>query len=337
MYKSVFVIFVLLSVAFATTPILVTECGTLAVPYSTYTLANDIAVRNTTFGYVCFDILGTGIVLNGNGFKLSSASDTMLPATGVRYSGAGAVVTNMQISNLRTGIHAKGTYGEVCNNTISHAINGIDVSATHNKIHHNIIGQFEADESASGIYVYFPAIAPVDSYINITNNIISDIQGDVFALGISVYYATSVSVANNHIYNLRGGLSTQEISVIHGHIDSVANSFVAPVEEGSYVQSITMLASVIALVASFVFFRSSSISSASSTPVPVHVALDESEDEMEDEIEQEREITEAERQKERDREMYGGEKEEGEASMDSVSPRTMSFSLKSSMSSPLVR
>ena len=89
------------------------ECGVLATPFSTYQLTNDIAVRDTSYGYVCFDILynkemftsvgvvrvrgysnknlideditGHGITLDGNGFELSSASEKMLHATGVQY------------------------------------------------------------------------------------------------------------------------------------------------------------------------------------------------------------------------------------------------------------
>lgn len=328
MYQSLFVIFVLLSVAFATTPILVSECGTLANPHSTYTLAKDIAVRNTTYGYVCFDITGNGITLNGNGFQVSSASNKMLSATGVQYSGTGVVVTNMRISNFRTGIHAKGIYGEVYDNTITQGINGIDVSATNNRIHHNKIGQFEAPESAAGIYVYFPAIAPVDSYINITNNVISDLKGDTFALGVAVYYATSVSVAYNTIYNLHGGLSTQEISVIQGKIDSLNNTFSAPEQEASYTQAITILASLFALVASYVFFRASTVSLSSTTPAPVPL-FKETEDVSEDEFdEKEQEMTEEEKLKEKEREKF--EKDE-------YSPNTrkaMSFSLGSS---PVVR
>eukprot|EP00026_Physarum_polycephalum_P009783 Phypoly_transcript_09919.p1 GENE.Phypoly_transcript_09919~~Phypoly_transcript_09919.p1 ORF type:complete len:325 (+),score=75.94 Phypoly_transcript_09919:162-1136(+) len=322
MYLSLFVILVLLSIVIATSPILVAECGTLNIPHSTYKLAHDIIVRNTTYGFVCFDITGDEIMLDGNGFELSSASNKMLHATGVRYSGRGTVVANLRVANMRTGIHAKGKFGEVFNNTITRAINGIDVSAANNRIQNNIVGQFEAYEATAGIYVYFPAIAPVDSFINITNNVISDIQGDSFALGISVYYATSVFIANNFIFNLRGGISSEEISVIHGKIDSVDNSFSPPLTpEGSYTQAITTLASLFALVASFVYYRSSS----PSLPPPSERSKEIQKEEKEDEKEKE------EKEKEKEREEKEKEEEYEMDGADVIKP-TMSVQLGSSTS-----
>lgn len=288
MSLSLFVTFVLLVVN-ANSQILISECGILDTPFATYKLANDIVVRNKNYGYACLDITADGIALDGNGFELSSAS-TMLHAVGVQYSGVGTVVANMRISNIRTGIHAKGEYGEVFNNTITRAINGIDVSATHNIIQRNVIGQFEAYESTAGIYVYFPAIVPIDSYINITNNVISDIQGDTWALGISVYYATSVFIAQNTIFNLRGGISSQEIAVIHGKVDATDNSFSSPAG-GSYTQAVTVLASLFTVILSFVFYRSSSLSVSPTTPKDLSLPekeVDESEKETEEELEKER-------------------------------------------------
>jgi len=325
MYLSLFVIFVLLSVA-NSTPILVSECGKLNNSFTTYHFAHDIVVSDTSYGFVCLDITGEGITLDGRGFELAPASKKMLHATGVQSSGESAIVTNIHITNMRTGILAKGKYGEIFNNTITHAINGIDVSATHNRIQNNIIGQFEAYESTAGIYVYFPAIAPVDSFINITNNVISDIKGDSFALGISVYYATSVFIAHNFIFNLQGGISSQEISVINGLVDSVGNSFNPPTSDGTYTQLITVLASLFALLASLVYYQSSSLS-LSPTPVslPQPTPVCESEKERE---EKKKEKEKDEKEKEKDEKER--EREDFELDGADVVKTTMSISLGSS-------
>jgi len=339
MYLSLFVTLVLLYAVYAASPILVSECGTLNISRSTYRLAQDIVVRNTSYGYVCFDITGDEITLDGNGFELSSAYNRMLHATGVQYSGKGIVVANLRVANMRTGIYAKGKFGEVSNNTITRAVNGIDVSATNNKIQNNIVGQFHAHESTAGIYVFFPAIAPVDSFINITNNVISDIYGDSFALGISVYYATSVFIANNFVFNLRGGVSSEEISVIHGKIESVGNSFnPPPAPEGSYTQAMTALGSLFALVASFIYSRSSSPSLPPLSESSKETEKDENAGEKEKEKEEEEEEEDKEREK---KEMEWEEKEkekerEGEEcemdGADVVVKTTMSFRLGSSTS-----
>lgn len=260
--ESLFVLFVLLSVAYSHSPVLVSECGILNKPFTTYQLAQDIVVQNMTYAHVCFNIIGKGITLDGKGFGLSSATNTILQATGVQYSGENVVVRNLHITNMRTGIHAKGKYGEVYDNTITRAINGIDVSATNNNIRNNVISQFDAsDESTAGIYVYFPATTEVDSFTKITNNVISDIRGDTFALGISVYYANAVVVANNVIFNLQGGVSSKEISVINGKIESFDNSFIPPTVEGGYMKVAATVASLFCLLASYIFFSSPSPSS----------------------------------------------------------------------------
>lgn len=330
---SLFVFFVLLSVAFATS-LPVYECGTLRSSFTTYRLARNIAVENVSYGYVCFDIIGAGITLDGNGYELTSASNKLLYATGVQYSAENVVVKNMQISNMRTGILAKGKHGEVSNNTIRRGVNGIDVSATNNKITNNVIGEFEADESTSGVYVYFPAIKQVESFIDITNNVISDISGDTFALGISVYYATSVSVANNFIYNIKGGLSGKEISVMSGKIEAHDNSFNPPPSEGGYTQLITIFASAFTLLASVVFYYASAPRTSPTVtflpPKPAEFTFsaesdDESEDEDEEKSEEEREKAQEEK-KRQDKEEYEKEKPQ--------SPKTMSFHLGSS---PIVR
>jgi hypothetical protein len=271
---ALFVIVVLLSAVY-TRPIYVSECGILTTPRSTYTFAHDIVVQNTSYGYVCFDITGDEITLDGNGFELLSASNELTHTTGVQFSGGNVVITNIRIKNMRTGIRANGKFGDIYNNTITQAINGIDVSAMHNNVQNNIIRKFEAYESTAGIYVYFPAIVPVDSYINITNNVISDIQADSFALGISVYYATSVFISHNFIFDLRGGISSEAISVIHGEIDAVNNSFNPPTTKDLYSYVITVSASLFALLATFVFFQSSSLSLSSRTFAPIECAGEE--------------------------------------------------------------
>lgn len=242
-------------VAYATATVLLYECGTLDVPSATYKLAQDIHVNNSDFGYVCFDIKGGYVTLDGNGFELSS--NKLIPAIGIQYTAERVTVKNMRITNLRTGIRASGKFGEVLNNTITRGVNGIDVCATNNQISGNFIGNFDADEATAGIYVYFPALAPVDSSINITNNVISDIRGDSFAMGISVYYATSVFIANNHIYNLWGGVLKEEISVMHGKMYALDNSFEAPILSGN-LSTPELLVSLVALLATFIVSRSGS-------------------------------------------------------------------------------
>lgn len=277
MSLALFVIYALIAIAVATP---IHDCGVLDQPFTTYELVNDIAINNLSYGFVCFNIKGNGITLDGNGFQLSSASGEMLPAVGVQYSGTGNTVTNLRVSNFRTGIHANGKFGKVHGNTITRAVSGIDVTATNNDISNNIIRNFNSDsESASGIYVYFPAIVPVDSSVKITNNVISDIQGDSFVLGVSVYYATSVNIANNQIFNLHGGISNEEISIIDGEATLVDNVFTA--SEGYATTATTVLLSALAVAASFVYFRSSSApssafpasSSAFPAPVPIFKEL----------------------------------------------------------------
>lgn len=263
MSPALFVLYAIIAVA-ASTHITINDCGVLDQPFATYKLANDIASSNLSYGFVCLNIRGNGIVLDGNGFQLSSASGEMLPAVGVQYSGTGNTVTNLRVTNFRTGIHANGKHGKVHRNTITKAINGIDVTASHNDISHNIIRDFNStSEATSGIYVYFPAIVPVASSINITDNVISNIQGDSFVLGVSVYYATSVYIANNQIFNLHGGISNEEISIINGDAKLVDNVFTS---EGYAPIVTTALLSALALVASLIYFRSSS---SSSLPAPI--------------------------------------------------------------------
>lgn len=295
MYSALFVIYAIIA-AVTATPIYVHECGILDSPLATYALANDIKISNLSYGHVCLDIKGNGITLDGNGFQLSSASGLLLPGTGVQYSGTGATVTNLRVSHLRTAIHANAKFGKVHSNTITRAVNGIDVTATNNEIYNNIIKDFEAADSASGIYVYFPAMSPVDSSISITNNIISDIQGENFVLGISVYYATSVYIAHNQIYNLQAVLS-EEISVINGQAKLVDNVF-APTDVVEY-STATLLVSGLALLASIFYYHFYYTSSSSpvslSSPVS-HVELksssvDEDDEEDDEEEEEEKEET----------------------------------------------
>jgi hypothetical protein len=248
-------IFLCISVAYAISPpILLHECGTLNISFATYKLAQDISVQNSNFGYACFDITGPFVTLDGNGFKLSSPE--LLPGTGVHYTVEGVKIKNMHITNMRTGIRASGKFGEVYDNTITNGVNGIDVCATHTIVSGNIIGNFDAnEESTAGIYVYFPALEPIDSSINITNNVISNIRGDSFVTGISVYYATSVHISYNQIFNLWGGILREEISVMHGNAHVSDNSFTEPSVESTLSTS-ELLLSILALAATFFISRS---------------------------------------------------------------------------------
>lgn len=264
MYLALFVIYTIIA-AVAATPIEVKECGVLDSPLATYKLANDILISNLSYGFVCLNIRGNGITLDGNGFLLSSEDGSLLSGTGVQYSGTGATVTNLRVSNLRTGIHANAKFGKVHRNTITRAVNGIDITATHNDIYNNIIKEFISDEATSGIYVYFPAIAPIDSSISITNNIISDIQGDTFALGISVYYATSVLIARNEISNIKALLG-DDISIINGDATLVDNILSAPSSNVVEYSTATMVVSGLALLASVLYYHLSYTSSPTPTP-----------------------------------------------------------------------
>jgi len=266
MYSALFVIYAIIA-AVTATPIDVQECGVLDSPLATYRLVNDIMISNLSYGYVCLNIKGNGITLDGNGFQLSSVSGSLLPGTGVQFSGPGTTVTNLRVSNLRTAIHANAKFGKVHRNTITRAVNGIDVTATHNDISNNIIKEFVAEEATSGIYVYFPAIVPIDSSISITNNIISDIQGDTFALGISVYYAKKVNIANNQIFNLRG-LVSDEISIINGDAQLVDNILSPPTPKVVEYSTTTMVVSGLALLASVLYYHLSYTSSPASSSSP---------------------------------------------------------------------
>jgi len=322
MYPSLFVIYVLLSVAYSTAPIFVSECGTLDAPFATYQLAHDISISDDSYGLVCFNIKADGVTLDGNGFELSSASNTLLHATGVNFHGLSTTVTNMRITNLRTGIHSNGKFGQVVNNTITHAINGIDVSATNNKISNNLIGDFDANESTSGIYVYFPPIVPIDSFTNITNNVISDIRGDSFALGISVYYATSVYIANNQIQNLQGGIMNEYISVTHGSVDAHDNTFGSLPQEGYMPSATTLLLSGITLLVSIQLLRT--------TPGPaVHRKKQEEEEEKKKE-EEEKKKEEEEKKKEEEEKKKEMEEFEKDGADEVRKPSTLSISLGSS-------
>jgi len=291
MYLALFVIYAAISVATAT-PILVQDCGVLDAPFATYYLANDIPISNLSYGFVCLNIKGNGITLDGNGHRMYSASGELLSAVGVQYTGTGATVTNLNIAGLRTGIHANAKFGKVHKNTISHAVNGIDVTAPNNEISNNIIRDFEASEASSGIYVYFPAVDPVESSISITNNIISNIKGESFVLGISVYYATAVYIAYNQIFDLHGAISNEEISVINGEAKLIHNVFASPSQDSTA----AMVLSGVTLVASllYYFYSTSSISSPPTIVIsPVtkpeeKINLNNEDDEEEEKQEQEK-------------------------------------------------
>jgi len=307
MSPALFVIYLIVATV-AATPIY--ECGVLDQPFATYTLANDIAVSNLSYGSACFDIKGNGITLDGNGFEVYATSSEVLPATGVQYSGTGATVSNLRVSNFRTGILANGKFGKVHHNTITRAVNGIDVTASNNDVSNNIIRDFNAkSESTSGIYVYFPAIIPVESGITITNNVISNIQGDNFVLGISVYYATSVYIAHNQIFDLRGEVSAEEISVISGKAELVDNIFSS---NGYIPTAATLLVSALALIASLAYFRSSSSSPVDISPAPVQDMTNEKDEET--------------RKKEKEQDFLA---QDG-ADQLKLRKNTLSFSLKSS-------
>jgi len=233
-------------------PILVSECATLSVPFATYKLANNVVVNNSVDKFVCFDITSNGITLDGNGYGISTLSQTYTDAIGVQYEGANVTVTNLQISYLKTGILAKGKYGTVTRNIITETVNGIDVSATHNDVSYNTIRGSSAAGLSSGIYVYFPSVSPTAAHVTITNNVISDIQAEDFALGISVYYATAVNIAYNRIFNLRGEFS-KEISIIGGEAEIKGNVFGAvPIEAPSF--SSAILLSCAAVLVSALWF-----------------------------------------------------------------------------------
>eukprot|EP01110_Echinostelium_bisporum_P010313 TRINITY_DN3634_c0_g1_i1.p1 TRINITY_DN3634_c0_g1~~TRINITY_DN3634_c0_g1_i1.p1 ORF type:complete len:280 (+),score=122.51 TRINITY_DN3634_c0_g1_i1:124-963(+) len=222
----------------ATAEVLVTSCGALNNAATTYKLANDIVIDNPHSGFVCLDITNKDIILDGNGFEISTTADiNTILTTGVRYTGERATVRNLKVRNFSTGIRANGQHGKVQYNTINHANNGIDVSAPHNDIAHNVIRGFSGSDSPSGIYVYFPSTKPVQSFVTITNNYISDITGSTFVLGISVHSANNVKIAYNTLENIGGGMVSQEISITNGKADVESNI----INGGAFASTLTFM------------------------------------------------------------------------------------------------